>query len=223
MTPSGRLPINSVNFVTCHDGFTMHDLVSYNQKHNLANGEANRDGSNNNLSWNCGVEGKTDDPEIAALRKKQAKNFFAVLLLSHGLPMILSGDEVLRSQQGNNNCYCQDNELSWFDWRLVEENRDSFRFVREMIAFRKRHRSLMRRRFVTGKKRRGELLADITWHGERLDTPPWAEGGGETLAYLLGGQGDEEDIFVALNNGGGASKSGGLARSAAAKNRVSRC
>ena len=142
-----RTPLHSVNFVTCHDGFTLYDLVSYNDKHNEANGEDNRDGSNDNLSWNCGVEGDTDDRAVLALRRRQAKNFMAILFLSQGVPMILAGDEVLRSQRGNNNAYCQDNEISWFDWRLVETNRDMLRFTRELIALRKRHPSLRRKAF----------------------------------------------------------------------------
>jgi len=201
--PSGRLPINSVNFVTCHDGFTLRDLVSYNRKHNMANGEGNRDGCDHNLSWNCGAEGETDDPDVLALRVRQAKNFFAVLLLSHGIPMILAGDEVLRTQRGNNNCYCQDNEMSWFDWNLVEENADMLRFVKEMIALRKRHPAIMRRRFVTGEPRPGLRRPDIEWHGEAVGAPPWRQGSGtDILAYTLGGGGREEDVHVALNNSG---------------------
>jgi isoamylase len=118
---SGHLPINSINFITCHDGFTLNDLVSYNDKHNEANGEGNRDGVNDNLSWNCGIEGPTDDPEVEGLRRRQIKNFVAILLLSQGVPMICAGDEVRRSQRGNNNAYCQDNEISWFDWSLTEK------------------------------------------------------------------------------------------------------
>ena len=145
--------MHSINFVTCHDGFTLYDLVSYNDKHNEANGEDNRDGTNDNLSWNCGVEGDTDDAAVLALRRRQAKNLMAILFLSQGVPMILAGDEVLRSQRGNNNAYSQDNELSWFDWRLIETNRDMLRFTRELIALRKRHPSLRRRSFLTGRPR----------------------------------------------------------------------
>ena len=132
----GRLPGNSINFITCHDGFTLHDLTSYNAKHNQANGEDNRDGTHDNASWNCGVEGETSDPAVRALRLRQAKNFMAMLLLSRGVPMLLAGDEVLKSQQGNNNAYCQDNALAWFDWRLVEVNRDMLRFTQALIALR---------------------------------------------------------------------------------------
>ena len=116
------MPINSTNFITCHDGFTLKDLVSYNRKHNEDNGEENRDGSDANWSWNCGVERETDDPAIGALRERQIKNFLTILLLSQGIPLVLAGDEVGRTQRGNNNAYCQDNEISWFDWSLVEKN-----------------------------------------------------------------------------------------------------
>src|SRR5215471_2424976 len=133
---SGHLPINSVNFVTCHDGFTLNDLVSYNDKHNEANGECNRDGGNDNMSWNCGWEGETDNATIEALRERQIKNFATILMLSRGVPMLVAGDEVRRTQKGNNNAYCQDNEISWFDWRLAEKNRSMFRFWKMLIAAR---------------------------------------------------------------------------------------
>ncbi len=183
----GRLPENSINLITCHDGFTLCDLVSYNAKHNQANGEENRDGSNDNLSWNCGAEGETSDPEIVRLRRRQAKNFMAILFLSQGVPMILAGDEVLRSQRGNNNAYCQDNELSWFDWRLVDTNRDMLRFVRELIALRKRHPSLRRQRFLTGRPAPGATQPDVAWHGERLHEPPWHDGSAQLLCFTLAG------------------------------------
>src|SRR5262249_48445701 len=143
--PAGRRPHHSINFVTCHDGFTLWDLVSYNRKHNEANGEDNRDGANDNHSWNCGVEGPTDDPEVLGLRRRQAKNLVATLLLSQGVPMLLAGDEFLRTQGGNNNAWCQDNETSWVNWELGVKNADFQRFVREMIALRKRHPVLRRR------------------------------------------------------------------------------
>ena len=120
---TGRLPRHSINFITCHDGFTLWDLVSYNHKHNEANGEDNRDGSNDNCSWNCGVEGPTDDPEVLGLRRRQARNLIATLFLSQGVPMLLAGDEFLRTQHGNNNAWCQDNEISWVDWGLAETQR----------------------------------------------------------------------------------------------------
>jgi isoamylase len=150
---SGRLPRHSLNFVTCHDGFTLRDLVSYNEKHNRANGEDNRDGGSDNHSWNCGVEGDTDDPEVLALRLRQAKNFLTTLMLSQGVPMILAGDEFLRTQRGNNNAWCQDNDISWVDWTLAETNAPFLRFVRELIHLRKRHPALRRRRFLTGEFR----------------------------------------------------------------------
>src|SRR6516162_11105108 len=127
----GRLPANSINFITCHDGFTLRDLVSYNQKNNEANGEDNRDGTNENFSWNCGVEGETADPPVVALRRRQAKNFIAILMISRGVPMLLAGDEFLRTQRGNNNAWCQDNEVSWVNWDLAVTNADFLRFTRE--------------------------------------------------------------------------------------------
>lgn len=153
---SGRLPRHSVNFVTAHDGFTLHDLVSYNEKHNDANGEQGRDGENHNNSWNCGTEGPTDDPAILALRKRQAKNMMTTLMLSQGVPMLLAGDEFLRTQRGNNNAWCQDNEISWVNWTLADEHKDFLRFVRELIQLRKRHPVLRRRRFFVGEFRRGD-------------------------------------------------------------------
>jgi glycogen operon protein len=163
---NGRLPRHSVNFVTCHDGFTLHDLVSYNGKHNRANGEDNRDGSDDNHSWNCGIEGETTDAEVTALRRRQAKNMMTTLMLSQGVPMILAGDEFLRTQRGNNNAWCQDNELSWVNWELTQENAAFLRFVREVIHLRKRHPVLRRRRFFAGEFRpaspstMGRLAAD---------------------------------------------------------------
>jgi len=147
---SGRLPRHSVNFVTCHDGFTLNDLVSYNGKHNNANGEHNNDGSNDNHSWNCGAEGPTTDEKVQALRQRQGKNMMTTLMFSQGVPMLLAGDEFMRTQQGNNNAWCQDNELSWVDWKLAEENKDFLRFVRELIWLRRRHPVLRRRRFFVG-------------------------------------------------------------------------
>lgn len=162
----------SINFVTCHDGFTLNDLVSYNIKHNFANGENNRDGHNDNLSWNCGVEGPTDDPEILAIRKRQIKNFFTVTLLSLGAPMLLMGDEILHTQQGNNNAYCQDNELSWFNWDLVEKNEEIFRFVKVLIK-KRLLRETSQSTFTLSLK---ELLTQskIYWHGIKLHQPDWS-------------------------------------------------
>jgi isoamylase len=199
----GRAPSSSINFVTCHDGFTLYDLVSYNGKHNEANGENNRDGNNDNLSSNCGTEGETDDPKILSLRKQQAKNFMAILLLSQGVPMILAGDEVLRTQGGNNNGYCQDNELSWFDWTLTEKNLETLRFVAKMIAFRKRHPCLMRRHFLTGIKKEEAFFPDVTWHGTRLNEPLWNDPNAQILAYTLGKQKEgEEDLHIIFNMSG---------------------
>jgi glycogen operon protein len=196
----GRLPSNSINFVTCHDGFTLYDLVSYNGKHNEANGENNRDGHNDNLSSNCGTEGETSDPKILSLRNQQARNFMTILLLSQGVPMILAGDEVLRTQQGNNNAYCQDNELSWFDWTLTEKHCEMFSFVTKMIAFRKRHPCLMRKHFLTGKKGNSASFADVTWHGTKLNEPLWNNTDAQILAYTLGRQREEEeDLHIIFN------------------------
>jgi isoamylase len=198
--PHGRLPINSINFVTCHDGFTLYDLVSYNGKHNEANGQDNRDGANENCSWNCGQEGETKDPLILSLRRRQAKNFIGILLLSQGVPMLLAGDEVLRSQRGNNNAYCHDNELGWFDWALTEQNKDMFRFIKEMIAFRKRHACLRRRRFLRGERQPGRHFPEVTWHGAKINEPPWQDASGQILAFTLSGVAEgEEDIHVVLN------------------------
>jgi glycogen operon protein len=152
---SGRFPRHSVNFVTCHDGFTLSDLVSYDHKHNGANGEGNRDGSDDNHSWNCGAEGETADPDVLELRRRQVRNLMTTLLLSQGVPMLLAGDEFLRTQKGNNNAWCQDNEISWIDWKLAEANKDFLRFVRELIWLRKRHPVLRRRRFFVGELLRG--------------------------------------------------------------------
>ena len=168
-----REPDQSINFVTCHDGFTLYDLVSYNSKHNEANGEANRDGSNDNHSWNHGVEGPTSDPAVEALRIQQMKNLFAYTLLSMGTPMLLMGDEVRRTQYGNNNAYCQDNSISWFDWRQVQYHPDLFRFVHELIQF--------RLSFAADADQDDKSLAEvlresrISWHGVRLDHPDWSD------------------------------------------------
>ena len=163
----------SVNFITCHDGFTLNDLVSYNHKHNEANGENNRDGSDDNLSWNCGTEGPTDDAAIEALRDRQVKNFFALELLAAGTPMLLMGDEVRRTQRGNNNAYCQDSDISWFDWSLVERHADIHRFVKALNAFRQRRDVVA----AEGKPSLNQLLqrAKIEWHGVALNRPDWSE------------------------------------------------
>jgi glycogen operon protein len=197
---SGRLPINSINFVTCHDGFTLWDLVRYEHKNNLTNGEDNRDGSNANYSWNCGVEGPSDDPEVDALRRRQARNLVALLLLSQGVPLLLAGDEVLRSQQGNNNAWCQDNALGWFDWDLVERNSDMLRFVKTMIALRKRHPSLRRSRFLRGQPVEPLMIPDIQWHGTRLGMPPWQSPEARYLAFTLAPRTETETALHVLIN-----------------------
>lgn len=168
-----REPEQSINFVTCHDGFTLNDLVSYNTKHNEANGEDNRDGTNDNLSWNGGVEGPTDDPVIEAMRNRQIKNFFTVTLLAVGAPMILMGDEVRRTQHGNNNAYCQDNEISWFDWSLLKKHHSLFRFVK-MLTTHRLVRDLSQAEYEMSLR---ELLDQrlITWHGVKLNEPDWSE------------------------------------------------
>ena len=166
-----REPEQSINFITCHDGFTLNDLVSYNYKHNDANREENRDGANDNMSWNCGVEGPTDDPEVERLRNRQVKNFLTLTLLSVGTPMLLMGDEVRRSQGGNNNAYCQDNEISWFDWELVARHADIHDFLKQLIALRQ-NRELPIERLDTSLN---ELLRNqpVQWHGVKLHSPDW--------------------------------------------------
>jgi isoamylase len=196
----GRLPISSINFVTCHDGFTLHDLFSYNEKRNIANGENNQDGCNDNHSSNCGIEGETDNLNVLQLRKRQAKNVFAILLLSQGVPMLLAGDEFLNSQNGNNNAYCQDNELAWLDWDRMAKNLDMLRFVQHMIALRKRHPSIMRRRFLTGKVIEGKNMPDISWHGIQVNHPQWNEPDAGVLAFTLAGcDTQESDLHIAMN------------------------
>ncbi len=195
-----RQPINSINFVTCHDGFTLWDLVSHNHKHNRANRERNRDGCDHNLSWNCGVEGETVDADILALRRRQAKNLLALMFLSQGIPMLLAGDEVLRSQGGNNNAWCQDNPIGWLDWSLMERNADMLRFVRGLIALRRRHPSLRRRRFLSGQARNGAEVPDVVWHGTRLGEPPWEHPQAQVLAFALAPFGPgEAALYIAIN------------------------
>lgn len=168
-----REPEQSVNFITCHDGFTLNDLVSYNQKHNEANGENNRDGAADNLSWNCGAEGPSDDPAVEALRNRQCKNFLALLLLAVGSPMLLAGDEVRRTQNGNNNAYCQDNQISWFDWRLVERHADIHQFVKSLVEARQQRGALAKDSTLSlNQVLRG---AQIEWHGVTLNRPDWSE------------------------------------------------
>jgi glycogen operon protein len=199
---SGRLPRHSLNFVTCHDGFTLWDLVSYDRKHNEANGEGNRDGLDENFSWNCGVEGPTDHPQVLALRRRQARNLMTTLLLSQGVPMLLGGDEFLRTQGGNNNAWCQDNEVSWVDWDLARTNADFLRFVREMIALRKRHPALRRPHFFRGTGPMGDLEPDVVWHGVEPHQPDFSATS-RSLAFALDGRATarepDRDFYVACN------------------------
>jgi glycogen operon protein len=174
---SGRKPYASINFVTCHDGFTLNDLVSYNEKHNEANGEENRDGCSNNDSWNCGAEGASDDPGIRALRLRQRKNLMATLLLSQGVPMILGGDELGHTQQGNNNTYCQDNELSWLNWELDEDGQEFLNFVKSVTRIWAEQPVLQRRNFFQGRSIRGDGVQDVTWfncYGKDMSDDDWA-------------------------------------------------
>ena len=187
---TGRRPVASINFVNCHDGFTLADLVSYNDKHNEANGEHNRDGESHNRSWNCGVEGPTDDPEIRALRHRQMRNVLTTLMVSQGTPMISHGDEVGRTQHGNNNGYCQDNELTWIDWEAAEEYSDILDFTRRVTALRARHPVFRRRRFFDGKPiRTGEGNRDIAWltrHGGQMTPDDWHSGIKSVAVFLNG-------------------------------------
>ena len=193
---AGKAPGNSVNFITCHDGFTLSDLVSYDAKHNEANAEQNRDGRDDNFSWNSGVEGGTDDPTVLQLRARRARNALALLLLSQGVPMLLAGDEVLRTQRGNNNAYCQDNELSWLDWSFTPAARQLLRFTRELIALRKRHPSLRRARFFDPDD------GEIHWYGETLEPPSWQDPEARVLCFTLPGlTADEPALHVMINMG----------------------
>jgi glycogen operon protein len=200
----GRSAHHSINFVTCHDGFTLKDLVSFNEKHNGANGEKNRDGTNENYSWNCSVEGETDDPHILALRKQQVKNFLCCLFFSLGTPMLLGGDECMRTQGGNNNPYCQDNETSWFNWNMVDNNIDVLEFCRKAIAFRQRYSIVRRSKFFLGKDMDGDDIPDIDWFGLDLLPPAWDKPEVRTLCYHLDGSEEPSDLgdyhlFIMLN------------------------
>lgn len=200
--PSGRAPATSINFITAHDGFTLADMVSYNDKHNEANGWDNTDGGNDNDSWNCGAEGWTDDPGINALRRRQIRNALAILLVSQGVPMILMGDEMGRSQRGNNNAYCLDNEITWMDWSLLSTNADLFRFAKNCIAFRKAHPVLRNRYHFQNRDYVGSGYPDISWHGTRAWYADWS---GNAIAFMLCGKHAKEGtmpddyIYVALN------------------------
>jgi len=192
---SGRRPYASINFVTAHDGFTLHDLVSYNEKHNEANGDANNDGESHNLSWNCGVEGATDDPAVNALRERQKRNLMATLLLSQGVPMISGGDEIGRTQRGNNNAYCQDNEMSWTHWELTDEQRQFLAFTSRLIAIRREQPVLRRRRFFRGRAVRGAEVKDIAWlepSGNEMTDDSWNAGFVRCLGVRLEGNAIDE-------------------------------
>ena len=187
---NGRRPYASINFVTAHDGFTMRDLVSYNEKHNDANGEGNRDGESHNLSWNCGAEGETDDAQIRELRARQMRNFMTTLLVSSGVPMILHGDEIARTQHGNNNVYCQDNELSWQPWDLSDEQRQMLEWTQRVIRLRREHAVLRRRNFFRGRPIRGSDLKDILWvrpDGQEMSEAEWQDSGMRALGVYLSG------------------------------------
>jgi glycogen operon protein len=192
----GRKPYHSVNFITAHDGFTLNDLVSFNSKHNLENGENNRDGSNDNFSWNFGYEGLTTHKRITRLRKKQMKNMIALLLLSQGVPMILAGDELGRTQLGNNNAYCQDNEVSWLNWDLFQRNADIYRFFKRMIAFRKNNQQLQRTNFFDDEPKD---KVSIKWLNPKLATPDWSGRSRHLGIHLLPNGPSENDIFVITN------------------------
>ena len=192
---SGRRPYASINFVTAHDGFTLQDLVSYNEKHNEANGEDNRDGSDNNRSWNCGVEGPTDDPAIKKLRAQQKRNFVATLFLSQGVPMMLAGDAIGHTQVGNNNAYCQDNEISWLDWSSEHMDTDLLAFTRRMIALRRDHPVFRRRNFFQGRNIRGAGIKDIVWlrpDGKEMSEEEWSQEYARCLGVALSGEAVDE-------------------------------
>jgi len=192
---SGRRPYASINFVTAHDGFTLQDLVSYNSKHNEANGEDNRDGTDNNRSWNCGVEGPTDDPEVNRLRAQQKRNFLATLFLSQGVPMLLAGDEIGHTQAGNNNAYCQDNELSWLDWSPEHIDTELLAFTQRLITLRKSHPVFRRRSFFQGRKIRGVGIKDIVWlrpDGQEMTDEEWNQEFARCLGVSLSGYAADE-------------------------------
>jgi glycogen operon protein len=211
---NGRRPYASINFITSHDGFTMNDLVTYNNKHNQRNGENNRDGDNHNLSWNCGVEGPTNDLKIVKLREQQKRNMLATLLLSQGVPMLCGGDERGRTQRGNNNAYCQDNDLSWLNWNLHERDEALLRFTQRLVRLRQEHPVLQRRTFFQGRAIRGSDIHDIVWYapnGEQMTNGQWTDEQIKTLGMLLNGSAipevDEwgehivDDMLLLLING----------------------
>jgi glycogen operon protein len=208
---TSRLPFASINFITAHDGFTLHDLVSYNEKHNEDNGEDNKDGEDFNRSWNCGVEGPTDDPDVLALRTRQQRNFLTTLFLSQGVPMLLGGDEVGRTQHGNNNAYCQDNEISWFDWENMDQ--ELLEFCQSLISFRLSHPVFRRRRWFQGRSIHGSQTHEIAWftlEGKQMSEENWGQGFAKSLAIYLNGhnipnpnpRGDavsDDNFYIILN------------------------
>jgi glycogen operon protein len=193
---SDRRPHASINFITCHDGFTLHDLVSYNEKHNEANGENNRDGSSDNHSWNCGVEGPSDDPKIKALRERKKRSMLATLLFSQGVAMILSGDELGHTQHGNNNAYCQDNEIAWLDWELTDERRELLEFTRRAIGILSEQPVFHRRRFFHGRSIHGSEARDIAWldtSGQEMSDEDWGTRFVRCFGVQLSGQNIDTD------------------------------
>ena len=210
---SGKQPHASINFITAHDGFTLHDLVSYNEKHNEANGEDNRDGSSNNVSWNCGVEGPSDDPDIRSLRARQKRNLLATLMLSQGVPMLLAGDESGHTQHGNNNVYCQDNELGWLDWDLDGERGELLEFAQRLVHLRRRHPSFGRRSFFQGVAPDGAGVRDLVWFrpdGQEMTPADWGDGNARCIGMFMSGLGiadvgprgemlRDDDFFLLLN------------------------
>ncbi|MBN1501090.1 MAG: glycogen debranching protein GlgX [Spirochaetes bacterium] len=203
---SNRSPLHSINFITCHDGFTMNDLTMYNTKHNEANGEGNRDGENHNHSCNFGIEGDEPTDFLRRSREKQIKNYLTTLFMSQGVPMLLSGDEIRKTQKGNNNAYCQDNEISWNNWELIEKNKSVFSFTKKLISFRKKHPILSQSKFLTGEKVNFNSYPDISWHGIKPDRPDW-EPRSKLVACLLNGAATirdtgfcDNDIYMAFNS-----------------------
>jgi isoamylase len=208
----GRRPWASVNFITAHDGFTLNDIVNYNDKHNEANGEDNKDGTSDNRSWNCGVEGPTDDPEINDLRERQIRNMLATLLLSQGTPMLLAGDEFGRTQQGNNNAYCQDNEISWVNWHIEEKGHALIEFVKKLIGLRHRFPILRRNLFLDGKFSEDLGIKDVTWinvNGKEMEGDSWNDAELRCFGMLLDGRaqptgirqlGHEATLLIVLNH-----------------------
>jgi isoamylase len=194
-TKSGKSPKSSINFITCHDGFTLNDLVGYQHKHNEANGENNSDGTNNNLSENYGVEGETTDSRIESIRKRQIKNFLLTLFISRGVPMLLGGDEFRRTQRGNNNAYCQDNAISWYDWNYLTQQQEIFLFTRAMIAFRQAHPVLSKEQFYTD--------TEIHWFSSHGGLPNWEDPQEKQLACLIW-ESEQIGLYLMFNTGADA-------------------